>query len=71
MKKIKAGIFDGPQIRLLLKDPAFTSTMKKEELNAWKTFSDVVKTFWETSKPQISANLLKAYGKRFMTYAVT
>ena len=28
-EKIKAGIFNGPQIRLLLKDPAFISTKKK------------------------------------------
>ena len=44
-QKIKAGIFDGPQIRLLLKDLAFISTMKKEELNAWKAFSDVLRSF--------------------------
>ena len=44
-EKIKAGIFDGPQIRLLVKDQIFISTMKKEELNAWKVFCDVVKNF--------------------------
>ena len=49
-EKIKAGSFDGPQIRLLLKDPAFISTMKKEELNAWKAFSDVVKNFLRNTK---------------------
>ena len=31
-EKIKAGIFNDSQIRLLLKDPAFISTMKKEEV---------------------------------------
>ena len=45
MKKSKQVFFDGPQIRLLLKDPAFISTMKKEELNARKAFSVVVKNF--------------------------
>ena len=44
-EKIKAGIFDGPQIRLLVKDQTFISIMKKEELNAWKAFCDVVKNF--------------------------
>ena len=44
-EKIKSGIFDGPQIRLLVKDQTFISTMKKEELNAWKAFCDVVKNF--------------------------
>ena len=44
-EKIKAGIFDGPQIRFLVKDQTFISTMKKEELNAWKAFCDVVKNF--------------------------
>ena len=44
-EKIKAGIFDGPQIQQLLKDERFISTMKTEELNACKAFSDVVKNF--------------------------
>ena len=44
-EKIKAGIFDGPQMRLLQKDQAFISIMKKKELNAWKAFSNVVKNF--------------------------
>ena len=43
-EKIKAGIFDGPQMRLLQKDQAFISTLKKEELNA------VVKNFLENIK---------------------
>ena len=42
-EKIKPGIIDGPQIRYLLKDQEFISTMKREELQAWKAFADVVK----------------------------
>ena len=44
-KKNKASNFDGPRIRLLLKDPALIFTMKKEELNVWKALPDVVKNF--------------------------
>ena len=60
-ENIKAGIFDGAQMRLLLKDATFISIMKKE-LNA-------LKTIWETKHYQNSANFLKAYCKLFITYA--
>ena len=64
-EKIKAGIFDGPQVRLLLKDPAFISTMRKEELNAWEAFSDVVKNFLGNIKSidfcEVVKSLLQAF----------
>ena len=64
-EKVKAGIFDGPQMQLLQKDQAFISTMKKEELNAWKTFSNVVINFQGTIKfPNFSKlveSLLQAF----------
>ncbi|KAK4873204.1 hypothetical protein RN001_015233 [Aquatica leii] len=34
-EKLKAGIFDGPQIRQLIKDPQFTASMNEIESNAW------------------------------------
>ena len=64
-EKIKAGIFDGPQIRLLLKDPAFISTKKKEELNAWKAFSDVVKNFLGNIKSQDFCKLVESLLQAF------
>ena len=64
-EKIKAEIFDGPQIRHLLKDPEFISAMKKEELQAWEAFSDVVKNFLSNMKSQnfseLVENLLEAF----------
>ncbi|KAI5725091.1 hypothetical protein M8J77_010864 [Diaphorina citri] len=38
MEKIKAGIFDGPQIRQLIKDPNFVSSMSEKERKAWTSF---------------------------------
>ena len=44
-EKIKAGIFDGPQIRRLIKDPNFTRSMTRLEAAAWNGFVRVVKGF--------------------------
>jgi len=42
--EIKAGIFDGPQIRKLISDPNFTRNMTDVELSAWSSFV-LVKNF--------------------------
>jgi hypothetical protein len=42
---VKEGIFDGPQIRKLMKDTAFADTMSDTKLGAWNAFKDVVKKF--------------------------
>jgi len=34
IEKLKAGIFDGPQIRQLIRDPEFKNSMNKVELHA-------------------------------------
>ena len=64
-EKIKAAIFDGSQIRLLVKDQTFISTMKKEELNARKAFCDVVKNFLGNIKSpnfnELVESLLQAF----------
>ena len=44
-EKKKAGIFDGPQIRTLLREQYFVTTMTVAEARAWKTFSKVVHNF--------------------------
>ena len=38
IKKLKAGIFDGPQIRPLTKDPCFVHSMTEMESAAWQSF---------------------------------
>ena len=44
-EKKKAGIFDWPQIRTLLRDQYFVITMTIVEARAWKAFSKVVHNF--------------------------
>lgn len=44
-EKMKAGIFDGPQIRQLIKDSAFVNSMNEAERNAWTSFLAVVENF--------------------------
>ena len=44
-KKLKAGIFDGPQIRKLIKDPNFQHSMGKIELASCLNFVEVVQSF--------------------------
>ena len=45
MGKLKAGIFDGPQIRQLIRDPEFEESMNTLELEAWNAFVLVIKNF--------------------------
>lgn len=45
IEKLKAGIFDGPQIRKLLKDTNFVKTMSENEASAWLAFAEVVQNF--------------------------
>lgn len=49
-EKIKAGIFDGPQIRALIKDSNFTETMTEIEKNAWNEFVWIVQNFLGNNK---------------------
>lgn len=44
-EKIKAGVFDGPQIRQLLADEHFVVIMSEIETNAWLAFKNIVKDF--------------------------
>ena len=45
MEKIKAGIFNGPQIRQLIKDSQFVRHMTEHESAAWTTFVLIIKNF--------------------------
>ena len=49
-EKKKAGIFDGPQIRTLIRDQHFVATMNVVEARAWKAFSTVVHNFLGNKK---------------------
>ena len=48
--KIKADVFDGPQIRQLMKDNAFPNSMNETERQAWLTFVSVVENFLSNIK---------------------
>ena len=49
-EKLKAGIFDGRQIRNLIKDPNFQHSMSKIELASWLSFVEVVQSLLENRK---------------------
>lgn len=51
-EKLKAGIFDGPQIRLLMKDNDFIRSMNNLEAAAWTSFVAVVKNFLGNQKAE-------------------
>ena len=45
MEKIKAGIFDGPQIRELIKDTSFDDAVNPTELSVWLSLQSVIANF--------------------------
>ena len=45
IEKLKAGIFDGPELRQLLKDSNFKNHVHEDELAAWEAFAEVVHNF--------------------------
>ena len=50
--KLTAGIFDGPQIRELLKDPNFDESMQDIERKAWHSFKSIVLNFLGNHRSQ-------------------
>lgn len=48
--KIKEGIFDGPQIRKVLKDEQFSSLLLPNDAAAWKSFQMIVSNFLGNNK---------------------
>ena len=62
-KKLKAGIFDGPQIRKLINDSTFYQSMSSVEQNAWFSFVAVVQNFLGNNK----ANNFKELVEQMLT----
>ena len=58
IEKLKAGIFDGPQIHQLIRDPEFENSINDVELEAWKAFVLVVKNFLDNNKARNYAELV-------------
>lgn len=63
--KLKEGIFVGPQIRQLMKDPTFDQKLTAKERDAWISLKGVVKGFLGNQRAAnaelLVQNLLKAY----------
>lgn len=63
--KLKAGIFNGPQIRELIKDEAFPRKLGPLELKAWESFVKVVQNFLGNNKApnyeDLVSDMLKSY----------
>ncbi|KAK9871336.1 hypothetical protein WA026_011602 [Henosepilachna vigintioctopunctata] len=51
-EKIKAGVFDGPQIPQLIENERFIETMTELENNDWLAFKSTVKDFLENTSAQ-------------------
>ena len=64
-EKIKEVIFDGPQIRKLIKDPNFIASMNDVDANAWKALVSVVINFLGNRKQDdyitLVDNLIKVF----------
>ena len=64
-EKVKQGVFDGPDVRKMVKDNQFVETMTYVERRAWNGFMNVIKNFLGNNKSanyvQIVEELLDAY----------
>ena len=62
IEKLKGGIFDGPQVRQLIRDLEFEKSMTELESEAWKAFVLVVKNFLGNNKTSNyeDCNILRA-----------
>ena len=58
-EKKKAGVFNGPQIRQLLRDSNFIASMTAHEARAWNAFSLVVNNFFGNRKAENYEDLVK------------
>lgn len=70
--KIKEGVFDGPQIRKLLRNEEFETLLSSDENAAWNSFRLIVSDFLGNNRnpeyEEIVRNLLKNYAKIGMQY---
>jgi len=66
IEELKAGIFDGPQIRQLIRDPKCENSINKVKLDAWNAFVVVQQNFLGNSKAsnyaKLVTNMLTAFG---------
>ena len=65
MEKLKAGIFDGLQIRKLIQDQTFISHMTALERAAWRSYVSVVREFLGNAKASSYQHLVDLMLKNF------
>ena len=70
-EQIKARIFDGPQIKKLIKDPNYILSMNDMDANAWKAFFTVVVNFLGNRKQDDYITLVDNLTKSFHALSVT
>ena len=65
LEKLKAGIFDGPDIGKLMQDENFIHSMNPHEVDAWRVFVEVGQNFLGNRKAansvQVVQSMLDAY----------
>ena len=65
MEKLKAGIFDGPQICKLMQDPIFTTRMTVAKRAAWCSYVSVIREFLGNTKASNYRNLVDVMLQNF------
>ena len=67
-KKIKAGIFDGPQICKLMQDQTFTARMTVTERAAWCSYVSVIQEFLGNTKASNYRDLVNVMLQNFQAF---
>ena len=70
IQKLKAGIFDGPQIRKLIEDPCFVQSMTDTESAAWQSFVLVTQNFLGNRKAENYQELVEGMLSKFKDLGV-
>ena len=65
IEKLKAGVFDGPQIFALTKDPCFVHSMTDTKSAAWQSFILVTQNFLGNQKAENYHELVKDMLSKF------
>ena len=65
IEKLKAGIFDGPQIRKLMQDQTFTARMTVAEKDFWCSYISVIREFLDNTKASNYRNLVNVMLRNF------
>lgn len=61
IKKFKAGIYDNPQMRQLMKDPMLDKALSETELSAWQSLKSVVTNYQSAEYKKEIEELLKSF----------